>query len=232
MRRYRETHPVLESRMSSVRRRMRYNRRWLERRTDQAIIPLEIQEHIGISNIRGEVLIVSRDSRQQRRIKELLRSENHRFDVAWDSDEAIGFLKLGKYRLVILDRINERRRRVFYYLRRYLKHIKVISIVNENRLANDSMKYGGYSFLLHRDFDLEQLRTCLISSLRLHHPVCRLLKNGETCNRSCINSYMTEENYTELEALDPNAAMPEPTDTEVPLDTMAPPPEDFFQGVE
>jgi len=26
--------------------------------------------------------------------------------------------------------------------------------------------------------------------------------------------------------------MPEPTDTEVPLDTMAPPPEDFFQGLE
>jgi hypothetical protein len=42
---------------------------------------------------------------------------------------------------------------------------------------------------------------------------------------------MTEEHYTELEALDPNAAMPEPTDTEVPLDTMAPPPEDFFQGL-
>ena len=108
-RRYRETHPVLESRMGSVRRRMRYNRRWLERRVDQAIMPLEIQEHIGISNIQGEVLIVSRDSRQQRRIKELLRSENHRFDVAWDSDEAIGFLKLGKYRLVILDRKAETR---------------------------------------------------------------------------------------------------------------------------
>ena len=170
-RRYRETHPVLESRMGYVRRRMRYNRRWLERRIDQAIIPLEIQEHIGISNIQGEVLIVSRDSRQQRRIKELLRSENHRFDVAWDSDEAIGFLKLGKYQLVILDRINERRRRVFYYLRRYLKHIKVISIVNENQLAKNSMKHGGYSFLLHRDFDLEQLRTCLISSLRLNHHI-------------------------------------------------------------
>jgi len=100
--------------------------------------------------------------------------------------------------------------------------------VNENQLANNSMKHGGYSFLLHRDFDLEQLRTCLISSLRLNHPVCRLLKNGEACNRSCINSYMTEENYTD----DPNVAMLESTDTEVPLDTMAPPPEDFFQGLE
>jgi hypothetical protein len=72
MRKYRDTHPVLDSRMSSVRRRMRYNRRWLERRTEQAIIPLEIQEHIGISNIRGEVLIVSRDSRQQRQIDDFL----------------------------------------------------------------------------------------------------------------------------------------------------------------
>ena len=231
MRRYRETHPVLESRMNSVRRRMRYNRRWLERRTDQAIIPLEIQEYIGISEIQGEVLIVSRDSRQQRRIKELLRSENYRFDVAWDSDQAIGFLKLGKYRLVILDRIDERRRRAFYYLRRHLKHIKVISIVNGNQLASESMQWGGYSFLLHRDFDLEQLRTCLISSLRLHHPVCRLLKNGEACNRSCINSYMTEENYTELEAFDPNVAMLEPTDTEVPPDPMNPLQEDSQQNL-
>ena len=150
------------------------------------------------------------------------------FEFHGEKDQAIGFLKLGKYRLVILDRINERRRRVFYYLRRYLKHVKVISIVNENQLAKNSMKHGGYSFLLHRDFDLEQLRTCLISSLRLNHPVCRLLKNGEACNRSCINSYMTEENYTD----DPNVAMLEPTDTQVPLDTMAPPPEDFFQGLE
>jgi hypothetical protein len=42
---------------------------------------------------------------------------------------------------------------------------------------------------------------------------------------------MTEENYTELEAFDPNVAMLEPTDTEVPPDPMNPLQEDSQQNL-
>ena len=61
------------------------------------------------------------------------------------------------------------------------------------------MRMGSYSFLVGRNFDTEQLRTCLVSSLRLKHRVCWLQENGERCNRSCVNNFQSEDDFLELE---------------------------------
>ena len=57
------------------------------------------------------------------------------------------------------------------------------------------MRAGGYSYLLGRGFDPEQLRTCIISALKLQNDVCWLLANGERCNRSCVDNFEPEEEF-------------------------------------
>jgi CheY-like chemotaxis protein len=194
-----ETHPVLQSRLSFVEQRMRRTRRQLERRTRRALVPLEIQETVGISEIKGDVLIVSNNPHVQQKVETTLQSETYQCDVAQTGIEAIGYMKLGNYRMVILDRTQRGRSQVFRYIERYRPHIKVISIVNDQDRARESMVWGGYSFLLSADFDPEQLRTCLISSLQLNHRVCQILANGQPCNRSCINNYQWVSDPREME---------------------------------
>ncbi len=211
-----ETHPSLESRLDLVERRMRRARRNLNRQVQRALVPLEIQEDVGISQIEGDVLIVSDNPHIQQKVQQLLRSEKYRCDIAEGGDEAVGYLKLGTYRMVILDRSRRRRSQVFRHIRRYLRHIKVISIVNDEKRARASMQLGGYSYLLGENFDPEQLRTCLISSLRMEHRVCHLLANGEPCNRSCINNYLSEDDYSELDYADPDFLPPDPLQMQGP----------------
>ena len=184
-----ETHPALQSRLSFVERRMHRTRRQLERRTRRALAPLEIQEAVGISQIKGDVLIVSDNPQVQQKVETTLQSETHQCDIAQNGIAAIGYMKLGNYRMVILDRTHRGRSQVFRYIERYRPHIKVISIVTDQDRARESMVWGGYSFLLSADFDPEQLRTCLISSLHLNHRVCQVLASGHPCDRSCINNY-------------------------------------------
>jgi len=133
---------------------------------------------VGISQIRGDVLIVSDNQQIQRNVQRVLRSEKYQCDIAERGSEAVGYLKLGNYRMVILDRTHRRSRQAFHHIRCYLPHVKIISIVSEEARAQESMRWSGYSFLYGPEFDREQLRTCLISSLRMGHRVCYLLANG------------------------------------------------------
>ena len=108
-------------------------------------------------------------------------------------------LRLAKYQLIIVDYTRFRRSNIFSYVRRYQSHVKIISIVSDDRRARELMRMGSYSFLVGRNFDTEQLRTCLVSSLRLKHRVCWLQENGERCNRSCVNNFQSEDDFLELE---------------------------------
>ena len=71
-------------------------RRSLDRQTDQALIPLDIQEDFGISELEGDVMLVSRDDDLHDKVRSLLHSEGYGCDIPERTSEAIGLLKLLK----------------------------------------------------------------------------------------------------------------------------------------
>ena len=190
--------PDLDDRLDRVDDRMRKARRRLDRRVGEALIPLDLQEDFSISELEGDVMLVSRDDDLHDKVRGLLRSEGYGCDLPERTLEAIGMLKLLKYRLVIADCTNGGRSRLFKYIKRYQPHVKIISIVRDDKGARRAMARGSYSFLMGRDFDPEQLRTCLMSSLKLRHEVCWLLAHGERCNRSCVDSFESDEDFREM----------------------------------
>ena len=198
MRKFLGPFPDLDDRLDRVDDRMRRARRRLDRQVDEALIPLDLQEDFSISELEGDVMLVSRDDDLHDKVRDLLRSEGYGCDLPERTLEAIGMLKLLKYRMVIADCTNGDRRRLFKYIRRYQPHVKIISIVPNNESARKAMRRGSYSFLMGRDFDPEQLRTCLMSSLRLRHEVCWLLAHGERCNRSCIDDFESDADFREM----------------------------------
>ncbi len=191
--------PDLDERVELVRSKVRRARRSLKRQVEEVLIPLDIQEDFSISELQGDVMIVSGDDEVQEKIREVLRSEGYKYDIPERTSEAIGLLKLRKYRMIIADCTRVRRSRLYEYIERYQPHVKIITIVANDSAARQSMRWGGYSFLVGREFDPEQLRTCLIASLKMRHSVCWLLAHGERCNRSCINSYDSDENFEDFE---------------------------------
>ena len=191
--------PDLDERLDRVDDRMRQARRSLDRQVDEALIPLDIQEDFTISELEGDVMLVSRNDDLHDKVRNLLRSEGYGCDIPERTSEAIGLLKLRKYRMVIADYTRRRRGRLFEYIKRYQPHVKIVSIVRNNDEGQRVMRAGSYSYLLGRGFDPEQLRTCLISSLKLRHRVCWLLAHGERCNRSCVDSFQSDEDFGEIE---------------------------------
>lgn len=187
--------PDLDERLKLVENQVRRARRSLNRQVEEALIPLDIQEDYTISELQGDVMLVSRDDDLHDKVGELLRSEGYPFDIPERTSEAIGMLKIRKYRMVIADCRYRQRSRLFEYIERYQSFVKTISIVSNRDSAREAMARGGYSFLMGKDFDTEQLRTCLVSSLQLRHRVCWLLAHGEPCNRSCVDSYQSDEDF-------------------------------------
>ena len=191
--------PDLDERLDRVEDRVRQARRRLERQVEEALIPLDIQEDFTISELEGDVMLVSRNDDLHEKVRNLIRSEGYGCDIPERTSEAIGLLKLRKYQMVIADYTRRRRGRLFEYIRRYQPHVKIVSIVRNNDEGRQAMRAGSYSYLLGRGFDPEQLRTCLISSLKLKHRVCWLLAHGERCNRSCVDSFQSDEDFGEIE---------------------------------
>ena len=191
--------PNLDDRLDRVEDRMRQARRRLNRQVEEALIPLDIQEDFRISELEGDVMLVSRNGDLHDKVRNLLHSEGYGCDIPERTSEAIGLLKLRKYRMVIADYTRRQRGRLFEYIKRYQPHVKIVSIVRNDDEGRQVMSAGSYSYLLGRDFDPEQLRTCLISSLKLRHRVCWLLAHGERCNRSCVDSFQSDADFAEIE---------------------------------
>lgn len=198
MRKFLDSLPDLDDRLDRVEDRMRRARRSLDRQVDEALIPLDLQEDFSISELSGDVMLVSRDDNLHDKVRNLLRSEGYGCDVPERTSEAIGMLKMLKYRMVIADCRRRDRWRLFEYIKRYQPYVKIITIVPNADSAHRAMRWGSYSFLIGQDFDTEQLRTCLMSSLELRHEVCWLLAHGERCNRSCIDGFESDEDIREL----------------------------------
>ena len=194
-----DSHPSLKQRLDFTRKRVR-NARWeLGRRVHRALMPLDIQEDVGISNVKGDILVITRHGHTYRRIRSVLESEGLRCDRAESNSEGIGFLSLAKYRMVIHDQLgrNWRSTRLVRYVNRYQHYIKIVSLVRDKASGDRAMQNGGYSYLIGRDFDDDRLLKCLTSSLRLEHPVCQVLAQGESCNKSCVSSYLTNDDFIE-----------------------------------
>ena len=191
--------PNLDDRLDRVEDRVRRARRRLNRQVEEALIPLDIQEDFRISELEGDVMLVSRNGDLHDKVRNLLHSEGYGCDIPERTSEAIGLLKLRKYRMVIADYTRRQRGRLFEYIKRYQPHVKIVSIVRNDDEGRQVMSAGSYSYLLGRDFDPEQLRTCLISSLKLRHRVCWLLAHGERCNRSCVDSFQSDADFAEIE---------------------------------
>ena len=192
--------PDLDERLDQVNERMRRARRTLDWRTREARVPLDIQKDFGISELEGDVMLVSRDGNIHDKVRNLIRSEGYGCDFPERSSEAIGLLKIQKYRMVIVDH-NARfsRSRLIEFIKKYQPHIKIVSIVRNDHEGQQAMKSGSYSYLLGRGFDPEQLRTCLTSAIKLNHRACWLLTHGERCNRSCVDDFQSDEDFAEIE---------------------------------
>lgn len=192
--------PDLDERLDQVNERMRRARRTLDWRAREARIPLDIQEDFGVSELEGDVMLVSRDGYLHDKVRNLIRSEGYGCDFPERSSEAIGMLKMRKYRMVIVDH-NARfsRSRLIEFIKKYQPHIKIVSIVRNNDEGRRVMRDGSYSYLLGRGFDPEQLRTCLISAIKLNHHACWLLTHGERCNRSCVDDFQSDADFAEIE---------------------------------
>ncbi|MCG9132979.1 hypothetical protein J5I95_14975 [Candidatus Poribacteria bacterium] len=191
--------PDLDERLNQVEERVQRARRTLEWRTREARIPLDIQEDFSISELQGDVMLVSRDGNLHDKVRNLIRSEGFGCDFPERSSEAIGLLKIRKYRMVIADYTRRMRGRLFEYIRRYHPHIKIVAIVRDNDQGQRAMRAGSYSYLLGRGFDPEQLRTCVTSAIKLNHQACWLLTNGERCNRSCVDDFQSDADFAEIE---------------------------------
>ncbi len=192
--------PDLDERLDQVNERMRRARRTLDWRTREARVPLDIQKDFGISELQGGVMLVSRDGYIHDKVRNLIRSEGYGCDFPERSSEAIGLLKIQKYRMVIVDH-NARysRSRLFEFIKKYQPHVKIVSIVRNDHEGRQAMRAGSYSYLLGRGFDPEQLRTCLTSAIKLNHRACWLLTHGERCNRSCVDDFQSDEDFAEIE---------------------------------
>ena len=192
--------PDLDERLDQVNERVRRARRTLEWRTREARVPLDIQKDFGISELQGGVMLVSRDDYLHDKVRNLIQSEGYGCDFPERSSEAIGLLKIQKYRMVIVDQ-NTRfsRSRLIEFIKKYQPHVKIVSIVRNDHEGRQAMRAGSYSYLLGRGFDPEQLRTCLTSAIKLNHRACWLLTHGERCNRSCVDDFQSDEDFAEIE---------------------------------
>ena len=199
MRKFINPLPDLDERLDRVEDRMRRARRRLDRQVEEALIPLDIQEDFTISELEGDVMLVSRNDDLHDKVRNLLHSEGYGCDIPERTSEAIGLLKLLKYRMVIADYTRRSRGRLFEYIKRYQPYVKIVSIVRNDDEGQQVMGAGSYSYLLGRGFDPEQLRTCLTSALKLKHQTCWLLAHGERCNRSCVDSFQSDEDFGEIE---------------------------------
>ncbi|MDE0686355.1 MAG: hypothetical protein OXI63_25800, partial [Candidatus Poribacteria bacterium] len=72
--------PDLEERLDQVNERVRRARRTLDWRTREARIPLDIQEDFGVSQLQGDVTLVSRDGCLHNKVRNLIRSEGYGCD--------------------------------------------------------------------------------------------------------------------------------------------------------
>ena len=181
----------LQARMQEVERNVNQAREQLQRRVEYASGALDVWEKVGVTGLKGQVLIVDGDPEFRREISEMVLSADYRSDEAKDAVEATSYLQLAKYRLVIVD-VYIQKGSGWQVMRRAIRRfpgIKVVIIVRDNEQGKRAIRMGAFSFLV-RPLDQEQLRTCVLSAIKLRHRACEVLLRGDPCDRSCVNHFL------------------------------------------
>jgi CheY-like chemotaxis protein len=196
----------LQARIQEVEREVNRARGQLQRRVEYAYGALDVWQKVGVTGLRGQVLIVDGDAEFRREIAEMVLSADYRCDEAQDAVEATSYLQLAKYRLVIVD-VYIHKGSGWQVMRRALRRfpgIKVVIIVRNNEQGRQAMRRGAFSFLV-RPLNQEQLRTCILSAMKLKHRACEVLFRGDPCDRSCVNHFLWEDDLgaePEIEYID------------------------------
>jgi len=166
-------------------------RKQLERRVEYVSGALTVWEDVGITGIKGQVLIVdgSRDLRND--IAQAVRSAGYRCDMAQDAVEGASFLQLSKYQLLIVD-MYIHKGSGYGLMRRAIRRfpgIKVIMTVANNEQGQRAIDMGAFSYAI-RPPDIDQLRNCTLAAMRLRANACDVLYRKKPCNKSCIYNFL------------------------------------------
>jgi len=203
-----ETDERLRAHMRIVQQQVGRAREQLERRVDYVSGALTVWQKVGVTGIKGQVLIVdgSRDLRNQ--IAQAVQSAGYRCDMAQDAVEGASFLQLSKYQLLIVDMYISKGSG-YGLMRRAIRRfpgIKVIMTVTNNEQGQRAIDMGTFSYVI-RPPDIDQLRHCVIASMRLRAHVCDVLYRRKPCNKSCIYHFLYPGDESE-----PRVAPVTPTD--------------------
>lgn len=181
----------LQARMRGVEQNVNRVRGQLQQRIEYAYGALDVWQKVGVTGLKGQVLIVDGDPDFRREISEMVLSADYQFDEAKDAVEATSYLQLSKYRLVIVDLFIQKGSG-WQVMRRALRRfpgIKVVIIVRNDEQGRQAIRMGAFSFLI-RPINQEQLRTCVLSAMKLQHRACEVLLRGDPCDRSCVNHFL------------------------------------------
>ena len=157
------THFTLEHWMDLIDQRSHRIQKELKRRVRRALIPLDIQEDIGISNVNGDILVMTRDDDVFEKIQIFLTGQGFLCDWAETATEGIGFLTLARYRLIIYDQTGRSWKitRLMRYVNRYLDHVKVIALVQDKESGENAIADGSFSYVIGPNFNERQLQQYL-----------------------------------------------------------------------
>jgi CheY-like chemotaxis protein len=192
--------------MREVEQKVNRARGQLQRRVEYAHGAFDIWRKVGVTGLKGQVLIVDGDPDFRREIAEMVLSAGYRSDEAKDAVEATSYLQLAKYQLVIVD-VYLQKGSGWQVMRRALRRfpgIKVVIIVRDDEQGRQAIRMGAFSFLT-RPINQEQLRNCILSAIKIRHRACEVLLRGEPCDRSCVNHFLwpgDEAEEPEIEYVD------------------------------
>ena len=201
-----ETDKRLKARMREVEQQVNRTKRQLQQRMEYASGALDVWQKVGVTGLKGQVLIVDGDPGFRTQIARMVLSAGYQCDEAQDAVEGTSYLQLAKYRLLVVD-MDLRRGNGLQVMMRALRRfpgIKVIIIVDNDEQGRQSMRMGAFSYL-REPINEEQLRNCILSAMRLKHRACEVLLRRDPCDRSCVNHFLwspEEDEDPEIEYVD------------------------------
>lgn len=186
-----ETDARLGPHMRIVEQQVERAKRQLERRVDYVSGALTVWQKVGVTGIKGQVLMVDGDPNLRNRVAQITQSAGYRCDLAPDAVEATSFLQLAKYQLLIVD-IFISKGSGYGLMRRAIRRfpgIKVIMTVKNDEQGQRAIDMGAFSYVI-RPPDIDQLRHCILAATRLRAYVCDVLYRRKPCNKSCIYHFL------------------------------------------
>lgn len=186
-----ETDARLGAHMRIVKQQVDRAKRQLERRVDYVSGALTVWQKVGMTGIKGQVLMVDGDPNLRNEVAQIIQSAGYRYDLAQDAVEGSSFLQLSKYQLLIVDMFISKGSG-YGLMRRAIRRfpgIKVIMTVRNNEQGQRGIDMGAFSYVV-RPPDIDQLRNCVLAAMRLRVYVCDVLYRRKPCNKSCIYHFL------------------------------------------